>query len=621
MDRDQKLEGLTPPAEAVSPEAPLAPVEAHEPSPAVQSPDPTATVLEIAKALDVCRSGKAKLFARLEPDGGPWIDVGSEEFRNRLLGKTYETCGSIPSPTAIQSAISTLKARGYAMPVKPIARRVYGKDDRLWVCLGPESKQLIEITPDGWQPVADAPVLFLPPSNAATLPMPLPGGSVNLLRELLPPMRDADWHAIVGFIIATYLPEGPFPILAVSGGKGSGKSVACELIRNTTDPLVETDSRMDLPDRADALWTSGATQHVLSFENVTKLTGTMMDNLCKVSTGAASQARTHFEQGTTHTNRLRNPIIINGINLPIEREDLASRTIFIELEPMKEDFLQRPEAAIRREFRDRMPQLLGAIFDAVVMALRHYRGTTVQSGHRLLDAANFVTAAEPALGLPDGAIVSAWNQSQCDRKDEMAGIDPVGSVLDRIVPKSGAWSGTASELLAAALALERGKRSSALPRDFPRSASGIGDYLKRKSEVLARAGFRCGKSRTGTCRTISIDRCASDATMSRTIVIRPVGKMTTVTGSATLSDPGRVPEATTPEKPEPNALRTASPPALNAATAVETTGASPKRRGRPKKVVTPVTPVTPGVVGELDEQPGGQEPGQPIGIGGISEAA
>lgn len=56
----------------------------------------------------------------------------------------------------------------------------------------------------------------------------------------------------------------------------------------------------------------------------------------------------------------------------------------------------------------------------------------------------------------------------------------------------GAWSGTASELLA-----ELGK-AERLPRDFPKSANALGARLKRDAPALRAAGILVEKGHTGS---------------------------------------------------------------------------------------------------------------------------
>jgi hypothetical protein len=67
------------------------------------------------------------------------------------------------------------------------------------------------------------------------LPTPVSGGSVDQLRPFLN-VDDNFWRLVIAWLIATFRPRGPYPILAHFAKQGSGKalsvaSFACWSIR------------------------------------------------------------------------------------------------------------------------------------------------------------------------------------------------------------------------------------------------------------------------------------------------------------------------------------------------------------------------------------------------------
>ena len=453
-------------------------------------------------------------------DAGPWMSTQDPRFHRALRALSAEALKRGPGKPIVDEVVAHLEARGYLLEPSPIARRVAGCGGHLWLSLGPAQDMVVKITPEGWSLASDCPVLFLAAENAGTLPIPRRGGSIHALRPYFPNVSEADWPGLLGFMLATFLPSGALPILALSGPKNSGKSVATELIRSVCDPVIGLDARSAFPEKIEDLFTIAASAHVLSFDNLSRITPAISDALCTATTGAARQTRRLFTQGTLHTLRARNPIILNGISTGIEREDLVSRTVFIELQAIGESERLK-ESTLRRSFQRDLPYILGALLDGVVAALRDGENTSVSPPHRLEDAACFATAAEPVLGLSDGAIVGAWLRSQVSTQDALGDSDPVVEVLGRLIRTLPMWTGTASQLLSQAMALEKQEDGEPLPKDFPRSASQLGDHIRRRKDVLARAGYKVGQHRNKQCRNILIERTGSEVTQAIVAVQRP----------------------------------------------------------------------------------------------------
>src|SRR5436190_1120011 len=73
---------------------------------------------------------------------------------------------------------------------------------------------------------------------------------------------------------------------------------------------------------------------------------------------------------------------------------------------------RRTEAEYWREFERARPAVLGALYDAVSAALRNEATTRLASRPRMADFAEWVSAAEPALGWPPGAFLSAYDDNR-----------------------------------------------------------------------------------------------------------------------------------------------------------------------------------------------------------------
>jgi putative DNA primase/helicase len=480
-------------------------------------------MMDLSEDLPV-RHGKSNhdhaVFVQIESEGSSnWVSTDDDRLKRFLRAQAYKRLGRGPSKGVVDDVVAHIEARGFALPTEPMSRRVHWDGECIWVCLGPGSQRSVRISKDGWSLTDSPPVIFRPASNAETLPEPTRGGRIDSLKQFFN-IGDDCWPGLVGFLIANYLPQGGFPVLCVIGPESSGKSLTTEMIRWLTDPVVGLDARVSLPESEEDLFTIASNTHVLSLENVSKISNELSDGLCKVTTGGAYMSRKLYAQGSTHILRCRSPVIVNGITALPQRPDLLSRCVVLELLALPEA-CRRVEGSIRREFHRELPAALGAIFDALVVAIRDDESTVVEPLPRLADAARFVTAAEPALGMPDGSIVASWSAALAGAQMDLCSSDPVADVLARIFKRDSitTWKGTATDLAKAALKLE--KDGQELPKDFPREAKRLGDHCGRRSSVMKRAGFMVQRVRTASARLLEITKQPPEPLLPVITVKRP----------------------------------------------------------------------------------------------------
>jgi hypothetical protein len=70
------------------------------------------------------------------------------------------------------------------------------------------SREAVRIEPDGWRVVADPPVRFVRSSSMRALPMPIPGGNVDLLWELVN-IPEPDRNLYLANTLECYRPDTP----------------------------------------------------------------------------------------------------------------------------------------------------------------------------------------------------------------------------------------------------------------------------------------------------------------------------------------------------------------------------------------------------------------------------
>lgn len=196
------------------------------------------------------------------------------------------------------------------------------------------------------------------------LPEPEAGGLIEELRQFVNVRSDEDFMLVVGWLVAALRHRGPFPVLAVAGEAGSGKSVFSRMMRSLVDPSAAPIRAVPRDDRG--LVVSAGNSWVLAFDNLSAVPVWLADALCRLATGSG------FSTRMLHTDRdemifeAARPIIINGISSLTDRADLADRSVTIHLRMMPE---RRSEDELLTAFERARPRILGALFGAVSRAL------------------------------------------------------------------------------------------------------------------------------------------------------------------------------------------------------------------------------------------------------------
>jgi hypothetical protein len=160
-----------------------------------------------------------------------------------------------------------------------------------------------------------------------------------------------------------------------------------------------------------------------------------------------------------------------------------------------EDGERRPEREIWEAFARAHPQALGALLDAVALALRRWEEVrkALPSLPRLADWAVWAEAAAPALGLEAGEVVAAFYAVQAGLNQDLLDNDPVAQALLLFTAD---WTEghrvvfSASELLAALEEAMGLKDARVKPEGWPRTPAGLGKHLPRLQAALRGVGLK-----------------------------------------------------------------------------------------------------------------------------------
>jgi hypothetical protein len=177
-------------------------------------------------------------FATFEVNGHleTW-PIASRGFKRWLSKLIFEETGKVPSSEALQDAFNVLGGKAiHAGKEKEIAVRLAQTPEGIWLDLADESWRVVHIARDGWRVVNDCPVKFIRKRGMLPLPVPIAGGKIHLLRELVNIPDDDSWHLYIAWLLAALRPGRPFPILVVNGEQGSAKSTLCKMAKALIDP-------------------------------------------------------------------------------------------------------------------------------------------------------------------------------------------------------------------------------------------------------------------------------------------------------------------------------------------------------------------------------------------------
>ena len=338
----------------------------------------------------------------------------------------------------------------------------------------------------------DPPVRFRRTAGMHPIPAPVEGGTVHELRdhfhlELDPAEQDAvepnSYILIVAWLLAVLRGRGPYPILALTGEQGTGKSLTAEMLRSLLDP--RTAGLRSLPRDTRDLYVAAINGHVLVFDNLSGITAEIADALCRLSTGGGFATRGLYTDDTEVLFDGQRPIAMTSITDVASRSDLADRTAIVNLPAIPED-KRKTERELRAAFDKARPRVLGGLLDIVAHGLLKLPTTSMNRLPRMADFALWIKACEEAVWTA-GMFMAAYEANREDAVDIVLDFDAVAEALRRHMESRSTFEGTATELLNVldGLANEQVRRG----KFWPRSGQALSGQIKRLAPALRKAGI------------------------------------------------------------------------------------------------------------------------------------
>jgi hypothetical protein len=351
------------------------------------------------------------------------------------------------------------------------------------------------------------PVKFRRPSGMQPLPVPVRGGSLRDLDRFLNVGTDEERMLLTGWLVGTFCLDGGRPILELNGEQGSSKSTLARMLRCLVDPCSAP--LRAAPHTEQDLVIAANNGLIVAYDNLSEIKPWLSDALCRLSTGGGIGGRKLYTDVEEVVLEAQGPVLITSIAGVATRGDLLDRTLSMTL-PAISPHQRRTESALWTEFERAVPGSLGALLDAVSMALRNRNQMQLARTPRMADFVTWVEAAAPALGWQPGRFLGAFEANRRYQDHVALESEAIGPALLALMMGQQVWSGTATELLAVLnnITLEEVRKD----RTWPSNPSQVAKRLDRIAPHLRRLGIEVEKRREGALgtRRITLTRSSSD---------------------------------------------------------------------------------------------------------------
>ena len=192
----------------------------------------TATYFQTADRIayaDITISGNRHTYA-----------VRSRAFRMWLAGEYFKSEGKGIGSMAMQDTLSNLEAialYGQDSITREVHLRIAQHEEKIYLDLGTPDWKAIEIDSIGWRIDLRSTRAILATGFTASAPFdPIAGGSLTELRDLLNVRRTRHGLLTITFLLFCFCPNKTYPVLVLSAHRGSGKTVAAEMLKGLIDP-------------------------------------------------------------------------------------------------------------------------------------------------------------------------------------------------------------------------------------------------------------------------------------------------------------------------------------------------------------------------------------------------
>ncbi|SFN01699.1 hypothetical protein [Thermodesulforhabdus norvegica] len=413
--------------------------------------------------------------------------IRSRRFKRWLTGQFFEITGKAPNTDSINQALNVLEANAVFGGLKyKLHLRTAEHKGAFWYDLGDSEWRVVRITTEGWEVVKRPPILFRRYQNTGEQVMPERGGDLRELLDMVNVRTENEQILLLVYVVAAIVPEIPKPILDVYGEKGAGKTTLLKILRALIDPAIEPLLVIRSDERELAIQL--AHNYAPFFDNISGVTGTQGDMLCRAATGAGLTVRALYTDDEERIFRFKRAVGVNGIHLLAGGTDLQDRFLTIELERI-ENTKRRQEQDLLRHFEEIRPRLFGSMLDALSAAMRIKPTLSFGELPRMADFAAWGAAVAEALDVGAETFLRAYWQNIGAVSERILLSHPVAAAIIALLEETPEWEGTPAELLECLEKMAEKEKINTRSKAWPKSANSLSRRLKEITSNLSDSGI------------------------------------------------------------------------------------------------------------------------------------
>ncbi|WP_089851892.1 ABC transporter ATP-binding protein [Halomonas saccharevitans] len=336
------------------------------------------------------------------------------------------------------------------------------------------------------------------------LPVPSPEGDWRLLLPYLNMDEDLK-YLVIGYI--TYLLAFPrnkdvvFPVLAVNGSQGSGKTIFLNwILRGFIDPSTSGVQRF--PSSLHNMAISAQSTYLLLYDNITRISDDLSDDLSAAATNTSFSTRELHTTSNEALFQIHFPVVLGGISGFIRKSDLLSRTLSVRMLPLGED--RASARTFVQDLQRDASAIYGGLLDLAASGLSRIDSITPNTPERVYDFSAWLAAMEEAMGAEGLQEMYSLNHAIA-QADAVTDCAPANAIINlACCLDDEVWTGTPTELLAEMCNLI--EPEALKQRDWPKNPESLGKKIDHLQGLLHTQKVWVGRTTRGSQRQYEVYR-------------------------------------------------------------------------------------------------------------------
>lgn len=378
---------------------------------------------------------------------------------------------------------------------------------RVFYNLSNSAHEAIEISEQGWKIVSEPP-FFRSAKHLLAQVAPVRGGNFSLIDRFLSISNPAEKLLAKVWMLSQFLPGVERPALVFNGLQGSAKSTMGRLIRMAIDPAQP--ELMTFPKKVNELAVNFHHNYLPVYDNMSSINQDQSDMLCRAITGGCVQKRKLYTDNDAVTIYFKGGLILNGIEAILSRPDILERSITIRTQRLEgTEYL--PAGDLEKEFKGRLPEILGGAFDIIAKVLAnikaHREKATLLRLPRMAEFAIWGFAIAEEAGIEGRSFLKAYKDNLDSHHLDVIENTPLISCISEFLAleiNKGKWEGTATKLHSELETVAESQGFKKLPLSWPKDPSHLSRDINKYSVNLKACGIEYQATRTNKGSNISL---------------------------------------------------------------------------------------------------------------------